>query len=71
LGDFVGSAEPTLHSQLGWLIRQVKALAQLPIDPRVSVLCDAGKIESVNLAEIPALLKAFIQVMPVTARHPA
>jgi ATP-binding protein involved in chromosome partitioning len=43
-------------------------LAQLPIDPQVAAMCDAGKIESVNLAEIPALLKAFIQAMPVTGR---
>lgn len=28
---FVGSGEPTLHSGLGWLIRQVKALSNLPV----------------------------------------
>ena len=28
---FVGSGEPTLHSGLGWLIRQVKALTNLPV----------------------------------------
>jgi wyosine [tRNA(Phe)-imidazoG37] synthetase (radical SAM superfamily) len=28
---FVGSGEPTLHSSLGWLIRQVKALTDLPV----------------------------------------
>ncbi|MFZ6031180.1 MAG: radical SAM protein [Chloroflexota bacterium] len=28
---FVGSGEPTLHSGLGWLIRQVKALSDLPV----------------------------------------
>jgi wyosine [tRNA(Phe)-imidazoG37] synthetase (radical SAM superfamily) len=28
---FVGSGEPTLHSGLGWLIRQVKALTDLPV----------------------------------------
>lgn len=28
---FVGSGEPTLHSELGWLIRQVKQLTQIPI----------------------------------------
>lgn len=28
---FVGSGEPTLHSSLGWLIRQVKDLTDLPI----------------------------------------
>jgi Mrp family chromosome partitioning ATPase len=46
-------------------------LAQLPIDPQVSALCDTGMVEWVNLAEIPALLQAFIQAMPVKARHPA
>jgi hydrogenase maturation protease len=43
-------------------------LAELPIDPQVAALCDAGEIEKVTLAEIPALLNAFIQVMPVTRR---
>jgi len=28
---FVGSGEPTLHSGLGWLIRQVKSLTNLPV----------------------------------------
>jgi wyosine [tRNA(Phe)-imidazoG37] synthetase (radical SAM superfamily) len=28
---FVGSGEPTLHSGIGWLIRQVKALTSLPV----------------------------------------
>lgn len=28
---FVGSGEPTLHSQLGWLIRRVKALTSIPV----------------------------------------
>lgn len=28
---FVGSGEPTLHSGLGWLIRQVKSLTDLPV----------------------------------------
>jgi len=41
-------------------------LARLPIDPRVAVLCDMGHIESVTLAEIPSLLKAFIEAVPVT-----
>ena len=40
-------------------------LAQLPIDPQVSALCDAGNVEMVTLEEIPALLKAFTQAMPV------
>jgi wyosine [tRNA(Phe)-imidazoG37] synthetase (radical SAM superfamily) len=28
---FVGSGEPTLHSGLGWMIRQVKAMTDIPI----------------------------------------
>jgi wyosine [tRNA(Phe)-imidazoG37] synthetase (radical SAM superfamily) len=28
---FVGSGEPTLHSGIGWLIRQVKTLSNLPV----------------------------------------
>jgi hydrogenase maturation protease len=46
-------------------------LAQLPIDPQVSGLCDAGDVELVTLVEIPALLEAFIQAMPVMANRPA
>jgi Mrp family chromosome partitioning ATPase len=43
----------------------VPLLAQLPIDPGISALCDAGKVEDVKLSETPDLLKAFIQVVPV------
>jgi wyosine [tRNA(Phe)-imidazoG37] synthetase (radical SAM superfamily) len=28
---FVGSGEPTLHTSLGWMIRQVKTLTELPV----------------------------------------
>ena len=41
-------------------------LAQLPIDPTVAPLCDEGNVEAVDLAEIPALLKAFVEAVPVT-----
>ena len=44
-------------------------LAQLPIDPQVATLCDAGKVETVTLAETPALLKAFIEAVPVAERR--
>lgn len=40
-------------------------LAKLPIDPNVAAMCDAGQIEKVMLEEIPALLDAFLQVVPV------
>lgn len=42
-------------------------LARLPIDPQVAAMCDAGKIETVTLSEIPALLNAFLQAVPVPA----
>jgi Mrp family chromosome partitioning ATPase len=59
------------HAREVTLTAGAPLLAQLPIDPQVSALCDAGKIESVSLEEIPALLKAFIQAVPVTGHHPA
>ena len=37
-------------------------LAQLPIDPQVAALCDAGQVEDVGLEEIPALLDAFTKI---------
>jgi Mrp family chromosome partitioning ATPase len=46
-------------------------LAQLPIDPQVAALCDAGQVASVELAETSALLKAFIEAIPVMERRPA
>jgi Mrp family chromosome partitioning ATPase/NifU-like protein involved in Fe-S cluster formation len=42
-------------------------LARLPIDPQVAALCDVGKVEDVDLEEIPALLDAFIKAVP--SRH--
>jgi ATP-binding protein involved in chromosome partitioning len=42
-------------------------LAQLPIDPTVAPRCDAGEVEAVELAEIPALVAAFVKAVP-TAR---
>ena len=40
-------------------------LAQLPIDPVVAALCDAGDIENVELVEIPGLLEAFTRAVPI------
>ena len=40
-------------------------LARLPMDPQVAALSDAGEIESMTLAEIPVLLKAFIQAVSI------
>jgi Mrp family chromosome partitioning ATPase len=40
-------------------------LAQLPINPLVTSLCDAGKVEAITLHETPALLEAFLNAVPV------
>jgi ATP-binding protein involved in chromosome partitioning len=40
--------------------------AQLPINPLVTSLCDAGKVEAVTLHEMPDLLKAFLEAIPVS-----
>ena len=40
-------------------------LAQLPINPDLAALCDAGQVEDVDLAEMPGLLEAFIKAVPV------
>lgn len=37
-------------------------LAKLPIDPNVAALCDAGRIEEVELEELPALLRTFTHI---------
>ena len=29
--SFVGSGEPTLHSDIGWMIRQIKAMTDIPL----------------------------------------
>ena len=41
-------------------------LAQLPINPLVTSLCDAGKVEAVTLHETMDLLKAFLKAMSVS-----
>jgi Mrp family chromosome partitioning ATPase len=43
----------------------VPLLAQLPIDPQVAALCDQGRVEEVELAELPALLEAFLSIPEV------
>jgi hypothetical protein len=53
------------HAEEVAVIAGAPVIAQLPIDPEISALCDAGKIEQVNLPEIPGLLEAFIRAMPV------
>lgn len=40
-------------------------LAQLPIDPSVAALCDAGRVEEVQLAELQALIDGFTRALPL------
>jgi Mrp family chromosome partitioning ATPase len=40
-------------------------LAQLPINPLITSLCDAGKVEAVTLPETAELLNAFLKKVPV------
>ena len=54
---FVGSGEPTLHSRLGWLIRQVKACTTLP----VAVITNGALL---YLPEVRAELAAADAVLP-------
>jgi Mrp family chromosome partitioning ATPase len=60
----------TSHVREVMLTAGAPLLAQLPIDPQVAALCDDGLIEKATLAEIPALLSAFIAAVPATAHHP-
>lgn len=54
---FVGSGEPTLHSDLGWLIRQIKTLADLPV-----AVCTNGAL--LYQPEVRQALLAADAVMP-------
>jgi wyosine [tRNA(Phe)-imidazoG37] synthetase (radical SAM superfamily) len=54
---FVGSGEPTLHSGIGWLIRQVKALTSLP----VAVITNGSLL---YLPEVRAELSTADAVLP-------
>ncbi len=54
---FVGSGEPTLYSELGWLIRQVKTCSELP----VAVITNGSLL---YLPEVRAELMAADAVLP-------
>jgi wyosine [tRNA(Phe)-imidazoG37] synthetase (radical SAM superfamily) len=58
--SFVGSGEPTLNSELGWLIRQVKALTTIP----VAVITNGVLL---HLPEVRAALLAADVVMPTVS----
>ncbi|MFH1633527.1 MAG: radical SAM protein [Chloroflexota bacterium] len=54
---FVGSGEPTLHSGIGWLIREIKAITELP----VAVITNGA---SLYLPEVQADLMNADAVLP-------
>jgi ATP-binding protein involved in chromosome partitioning len=45
-------------------------LAQLPINPLITSLCDAGKVEAVTLPETTDLLNAFLKKVPIVKKAP-
>jgi hypothetical protein len=60
------AALTTPQSLASLVVRKAVHMAQLPINPLLTVLCDAGKAEAVTLPELPDLLKAFHKAMPVS-----
>lgn len=44
-------------------------LAQLPIDPQIAALCDAGKVEAIVLPERKTFLDAFLAILPTEVNH--
>jgi wyosine [tRNA(Phe)-imidazoG37] synthetase (radical SAM superfamily) len=58
--SFVGSGEPTLHASLGWMIRQVKALTDIP----VAVITNGALLYR---AEVREELAAADAVLPTLA----
>lgn len=46
-------------------------LARLPIDPSIAEFCDDGRVEEVNLSEMPGFLDAFIKAVPVDTKPKA
>jgi Mrp family chromosome partitioning ATPase len=44
-------------------------LAQIPIDPTISMLCDAGKIEEYDSPEFDTLAMNFVEAMKIAAKR--
>ncbi len=57
------------HAQEIALAANAPLMAQLPIDPDVATMCDTGRVEEVNLKELPALLEEFIKAIPVKTKN--
>ena len=53
------------HAHEVALAADAPVLAQLPIDPLVAALCDGGQVEAIELPEVPDMVKAFVQAVPV------
>jgi Mrp family chromosome partitioning ATPase len=53
------------HAEEVTMTANAPLLAQLPINPDVAALCDAGMIEEVNLPDNQPLLDAFVRAVPV------
>jgi Mrp family chromosome partitioning ATPase len=55
------------HAQEVAQTAEAPLLAQLPLDPAVAELCDAGQVEEARLPEMDALLELFVSRMPTAA----
>jgi hypothetical protein len=44
-------------------------LAQIPIDPEIAMLCDAGKIEDYNSESFDTLAENFVKSLKVPAKR--
>ncbi len=56
---FVGSGEPTLHSRIGWLIRQVKGLVNIP----VAVITNGSLLHIPDVAQALAAADAVLPTL--------
>ena len=48
----------------------VPFLGKLPIDPRISELCDAGNIETYPTVEFSAITRRLVEIAPEPRRSP-
>jgi Mrp family chromosome partitioning ATPase len=53
------------HAEEVTMTASAPLLAQLPLTPDVTVLCDSGMIEEINLPDNQSLLEAFVRAVPV------
>jgi Mrp family chromosome partitioning ATPase len=53
------------HAEEIAVMAKTEVLIRLPIDPRITELCDAGKVEDVRLAEVDALAEKLLIAAPI------